>query len=98
MRGSDARTGSLFSYVNVEARVRKDHPLRTIRTVVDDALATMEREFARLYSRVGRPSICAGAAAAGDAAAGVLFNPIGAPAHGAAGVRSLVPLVRRAQD
>ena len=57
MRGSDARTGSLFSYVNVEARVRKDHPLRTIRTVVDDALATMEREFATLYSRVGRPSI-----------------------------------------
>jgi transposase len=57
MRGSDERTGSLFSFVDVEARVRKDHPLRMIRTLVDDALTAMEREFAALYSRVGRPSI-----------------------------------------
>ena len=31
MRGSDERSGSLFSYVSLEARVRGDHPLRTIR-------------------------------------------------------------------
>ena len=30
MRGSDEKTGSLFSYVDLEARIRKDHPLRTI--------------------------------------------------------------------
>jgi len=57
VRGSDGRTGSLFSYVDIEARVRKNHPLRTIRTVVDDALAAMERDFAALYSREGRPSV-----------------------------------------
>ena len=57
MRGSDGRTGSLFSYVDIEARVRTNHPLRTIRSVVDDALAAMERDFAALYSREGRPSI-----------------------------------------
>jgi transposase len=27
MRGSDDRSGSLFSYVDLEARVRRDHPL-----------------------------------------------------------------------
>jgi len=36
----------LFSYVDLEARVRKDHPLRPIRALVDEALAAMAREFA----------------------------------------------------
>lgn len=57
MRGSDDRTGSLFSYVDVEARVRKDHPLRAIRLLVNETLAAMEREFAALYAATGRPSI-----------------------------------------
>lgn len=35
MRGSDGRSGSLFSYVDLEARVRGDHPLRTIRSLVE---------------------------------------------------------------
>jgi hypothetical protein len=29
MRGEDERSGSLFSYVDLEALVGKDHPLRT---------------------------------------------------------------------
>jgi hypothetical protein len=37
MRGSDERTGSLFSYVNLEARVRGDHPLRVIREIANAA-------------------------------------------------------------
>ncbi len=57
MRGGDERSGSLFSYVDLEARVGKDHPLRAIRSIVDEALLTMERAFAPLYSRIGRPSI-----------------------------------------
>ena len=57
MRGSDERSGSLFSYVDLEARVRKDHPLRPIRALVDEALAAMAREFAGMYSGLGRPSI-----------------------------------------
>lgn len=57
MRGGDDRTGELFSYVDLEARVRRDHPLRTIRTIVNEALAALEREFAELYGRTGRPSI-----------------------------------------
>ena len=50
MRGGDNRTGELFSYVDLEARVRRDHPLRAIRAMVNEALAALEREFAVLYS------------------------------------------------
>ncbi|WP_245331283.1 IS5 family transposase [Mesorhizobium sophorae] len=57
MRGGDNRTGELFSYVDLEARVRRDHPLRTIRAIVNEALSALEREFAALYSPIGRPSI-----------------------------------------
>jgi transposase len=47
----------LFSYVDLEARVRRDHPLRAIRTIVNEALLGLEREFAGLYAPTGRPSI-----------------------------------------
>ncbi|WP_160004356.1 IS5 family transposase [Rhizobium sp. 18055] len=57
MRGGDVRTGQLFSYVDLEDRVRRDHPLRAIRQIVNDALVLLEREFAALYSPIGRPSI-----------------------------------------
>ena len=57
MRGGDERSGELFSYVDLEARVRSDHPLRSIRSIVNAALAALERDFAALYAPVGRPSI-----------------------------------------
>ena len=57
MRGTDKRSGELFSYVDLEQRVRPDHPLRAIRTVVNEALEALSNEFAALYSGTGRPSI-----------------------------------------
>jgi transposase len=57
MGGRDERSGSLLSYVDLEARVGKDHPLGIIREVVKEALATLSAEFSALYSRSGRPSI-----------------------------------------
>jgi transposase len=57
MRGSDERSGSLFSYVDLEARVRGDHPLRTIRGLANTALGDLSRAFAELYTDFGRPSI-----------------------------------------
>src|SRR5215471_17297879 len=57
MRGSDERSGELFSYVDLEKRVRSDHPLRAIRSLTDAALATLTADFAALYSGTGRPSI-----------------------------------------
>ena len=57
MRGTDERIGELFSYVDLEARVGPAHPLRAIRMIANEALASLEREFAALYARLGRPSI-----------------------------------------
>ncbi len=50
MRGGDVRTGELFSYVDLEDRVRKDHPLRAIRQIVNEALVSLERDLAALLS------------------------------------------------
>jgi transposase len=57
MRGSDRRSGELFSYVDVEARIRRDHPLRAIRALANEALDALSPEFAGLYKTAGRPSI-----------------------------------------
>ena len=57
MRGTDEAAGSLFSYVDLEERIPLRHPLRKIRQVVNDALASLDADFDRLYSADGRPSI-----------------------------------------
>ena len=57
MRGEDRTTAQLFSYVDLEARVPAEHPLRAIRGLVNRALAGMSADFAALYSTVGRPGI-----------------------------------------
>ena len=49
--------GALFSYVDLEARVPKSHPLRVIRALANDALAALAGEFSALYASSGRPSI-----------------------------------------
>ncbi len=57
MRGQDGSSGSLFSYVDLEARVPARHPLRVIRGIVNEVLGSLSSEFAALYSHTGRPSI-----------------------------------------
>jgi transposase len=57
MRGSDKISGSLFSYVDVEARIPAQHPLRTIRRIVNEVLASLDAELAKLYEATGRESI-----------------------------------------
>lgn len=57
MRGSDERTGSLFRFVALEARVPGRHPLRKIRQIVNEALCAFDGDVARLQSCEGRPSI-----------------------------------------
>jgi transposase len=57
MRGGDARTEALFSYVSCEARVPMDHPLRAIRNILNEALAALSSDFENLYAKSGRPSI-----------------------------------------
>src|SRR5512134_2428946 len=57
MRGDDEHPDGMFSYRRPEQRVPADHPLRTIRVMVDTALRELSPEFARLYPPTGRPSI-----------------------------------------
>ena len=57
MRGSDARTGDLFSYVDLEDRVPSQHPLRMVRAVVNHVLSALSGDFAKVYADTGRPSI-----------------------------------------
>jgi hypothetical protein len=57
VRGEDQQTADMFGYLSPEARVRRDHPLRTIRQMTDAVLKTRSPRFARMYSDIGRPSI-----------------------------------------
>ena len=57
VRGYDAVAVSLFSYVDLEKRVRPEHPLRVIRDLVNSALADLSSAFDALYSPFGRESI-----------------------------------------
>lgn len=57
MRGWDDRSEGLFSYVRLEERVPRDHPLRPIKVLADGALDAMNERFEALYSGMGRPSI-----------------------------------------
>jgi transposase len=57
MRGDDDRPASMFSYVPLERRIPQDHPLRPLRTMVDEALRGLSRRLGGLYARTGRPSI-----------------------------------------
>ena len=57
MRGDDRQQGAMFSYISPEQRVPADHPLRPIRTMVDEVLRGLSPQFDALYARAGRPSI-----------------------------------------
>lgn len=60
MRGADAYNEALFSTVRLEDFVPSNHPLRSIRVWVNDALAAMSAKLSAMYEadvKGGRPSI-----------------------------------------
>ncbi len=57
MRGEDRQQATMFSYLSPEQRVPADHPLRAIRTLVDEALHELSSLFEGMYADGGRPSI-----------------------------------------
>lgn len=57
MRGKTKDQEWLFSYVPIEQRIPKAHPLRRMRQRVDEILGRMSDDFDRIYSETGRPSI-----------------------------------------
>ncbi len=57
MRGRETTQQGFFSYVSPEQRVPKNHPLRSMRTLVNKTLNELSPVFSNLYSHTGRPSI-----------------------------------------
>ena len=57
MRGRTDEQPALFHTFHVEDRIRADHPLRDVKRRVDRILAALSAEFAKCYSRIGRPSV-----------------------------------------
>ncbi len=57
MRGSDTRSGELFSYVDLEQQVPSTHPLRKIRQLVSDVLSSLDGEFARSLRRQDQEAV-----------------------------------------
>lgn len=57
MRGKRDRQSGMFYAIDLEDRVRPDHPLRAIKSMVDAELARMGHLFNRAYSDKGRPSV-----------------------------------------
>src|SRR6201987_1860549 len=57
MRGIDHQQVDMFSYLSPEQRVRKDHPLRAVRTMTDQILERRSPLFDAMYAEGGRPSI-----------------------------------------
>ena len=95
MRGSDLRTGELFSYVDLEQRVHESHPLRLIRRIVSEVLAALDGEFGEAVcgrrATLDRPRAAAGS----TFVAGVLQHPFGAPVDGTVTLQSALSLVCR---
>lgn len=57
MRGADHKQSPLVSYVNLEDRIPRDHPLRRVNVLADLVLRSMSAHFDALYAEGGRPSI-----------------------------------------
>ena len=57
MRGRRDPQVTMLALVDMEERVTKDHPLRTIKAVADEPLERLSGEFDRMYSEVGRASV-----------------------------------------
>ena len=97
MRGSDIRTGDLFSYVDLEQRVPANHPLRLIRRIVNEVLAALDSETPAGCTRPeGRPSI------APERLLRALWlqrlqHPLGAPVDGTIALQSALSLVYRSR-
>jgi len=57
MRGRQDPQVTMLAFIDLEARVAADHPLRTIKRLADQALGQLSSLFDRMYADIGRPSI-----------------------------------------
>ena len=97
MRGTDHQQSHIFSYLSPESRVRKDHPLRSIRTMVDEVLGQLSPQFDRMYASEGRPSIAPEKLLRAQVLQMLYFDPQRAAADGGDRLQHFVPLVCRTE-
>ena len=57
MRGNRNDQPMMLAWIDIEARVPLDHPLRPIKKLADDALRALSETFDRMYAQNGRRSI-----------------------------------------
>lgn len=57
MRGRKNPQRQMFYSIDVESRIRSDHPLRALKRRIDQILATMDEVFEAAYSQTGRPGV-----------------------------------------
>jgi transposase len=57
MRGEKENQGELFFVIDIESRIRADHPLRALKKQVDSILRDLDEAFAKAYSLKGRPGV-----------------------------------------
>lgn len=57
MRGQQNQQPMMLAWIDIEARVPLEHPLRPIKKLADEALAALSDVFDRMYSARGRRSI-----------------------------------------
>jgi transposase len=57
MRGRRNLQVTMLAFVDLEARVPPDHPLRAIKALADQALTALSATFDVMYAEGGRPSV-----------------------------------------
>lgn len=57
MRGEDTKQSSMLCLISPSDRIPRDHPIRPLKVLADAALAELSKEFDKMYSGTGRPSI-----------------------------------------
>lgn len=57
MRGDETEQAAVMLFITPDQKVPLDHPIRSIKPIVDRALASLSPVFNRMYSKRGRPSI-----------------------------------------
>jgi transposase len=57
VRGRQDPQASMLAFIDVETLIPVDHPLRTIKHLVDETLAELSSLFDVMYAEIGRPSI-----------------------------------------
>lgn len=57
MRGKPRAQGTLLMVGSVSDRIPERHPIRRIKVMADDSLASMSGVLEEMYARIGRPSV-----------------------------------------